>query len=221
MPEFTHCGHCGTAIEVPQDVLARGLAAVTEFDAACARDCQEVAHLEDSIKGSEMTISGYIFAMGFGGESTGCRQACEEIDRSIAEAKSRIEELERRMGHRLPEFRRNMSANRYCPHCQAVLAVPEALCMQGEGAIETFLAGCAEDCRRAAEIEQQKESRAGADHALDSFHAQEAAIRKEDEELAMLRKRMAHAPYRPRSVPAIASGAATGGENSSPPNASL
>lgn len=230
MAEHIQCGHCGTAIEVPEAVLAQGLAAVVEFDAACARDCQEVAHIEDSIKCSALAAGGFIFGMGFGVETPEGRQAVEEIDRSIAEAKSKIEELERRMGHRLPEFRRNMSAYRYCPCCQRVLPVPEALCMQGEDAIEAFLARCAEDCRRATEIEQQKESRAGADlalatmaqgdttgeygrQAMDTFRAQEEEIRKEDEELALLCKRMAHVPYRYRSVPAMASGAAVSGEN--------
>lgn len=152
MPELVmtgniRCEHCGAAIEVPECVLAQGLAAVAEFDAACARDCRDVAALEDGIKCSEMTASGISFAMGFAGESPECRQAADDIYRAIVEAKSRIEELECRMGHRLPEFRRNMTSYRYCPCCQGVLTVPEAVCMQGEDAVEAFLARCAKDCR--------------------------------------------------------------------------
>lgn len=142
------CGHCGAAIEVPEAVLAQGLAALAEFDAACARDCRDVAALEDGIKCSEMTVSAISFAMGFAGESPECRQAADDIYRAIVEARSRIEELECRMGHRLPEFRRNVTAYRFCPHCQGTLIVPETVCMQGEEAVEAFLVRCAEDCRK-------------------------------------------------------------------------
>ena len=226
MPESIHCGHCGTAIEVPEAVLTQGLAALAAFDAACAGKCRQVAALEAErqvlVRQSRWQQK-YLYV-------SGCPAGMELIEASPEQVEQRIQELkawagrysslldeimalEAGMGHRLSSVERQRCFDRQCGYCRIGLEIPDEVAVKGEEAIQEFIDACSADCRRADEIEWRKESRAGADHALVPFHAQEEAIRKEDEELAMLRKRMAHVPFRPRSVPAMASGAATSGEN--------
>ena len=226
MPEFTHCGRCGTAIEVPEDVLEQGLEALAAFDATCAGKCRQVAALEAErqvlVRQSRWQRE-HLYV-------TGCPAGMELIEASPEQVEQRIQELkawagrysslldeivevEAGMGHRLSSVERQRCFDKQCSYCRIGLEIPDEVAVKGEEAIQEFIDACSADCRRADEIEWRKESRAGADHALVPFHAQEEAIRKEDEELAMLRKRMAHVPFRPRSVPAMASGAATSGEN--------
>jgi hypothetical protein len=214
MPEFTHCGHCGTAIEVPESVLAQGLEALAEFDALCAEKCREVDALEKRRDESARYWTSFwtgVPAMYLTQEIVD--EFHEPYKREDSELLDRILELEAGMGHRHPRVSRQRQIERRCECCRQLVTVPEAVEMAGLDNAEKFVAARSNDCYRAAEIELRKESRAGADvalatmaqgdttgeygrQAMDTFRAQEEEIRKEDEELAMLRVRMAHVPYR-------------------------
>lgn len=236
MAESIHCAHCGTAIEVPEAVLAQGLAALAEFDAACAGKCRQVAALEAErqvlVRQSRWQRE-HLYVTGYPGCPELIEASPEQVEQRIQELKAwagrnsslldEIVELEAGMGHRLSSVERQRCFDKQCGYCRIGLQIPDEVAVKGEEAIQEFIDACSGDCRRAAEIEWRKESRAAADvalatmvqgdttgeygrQAMDTFRAQEEEIRKEDEELAVLRARMAHVPYRYRmAVPVVQS----------------
>lgn len=197
MTELIQCGHCGTAIEVPEGVLAQGLAAVAEFDAACAEKCRQADALETERNALIRDVRWQKEHLRVTG-SPGCMELIaaspaeiEERERQIEEWSARystlldeIVKLEAGMGHQLNSVMRQRYFDKRCTCCGVELQVPDEVFLQGESAMEAFVTACSEDCAKAAEIERQM-----------------GATRKEDEELAGLYARMAHVPVR---IPAIA-----------------